>query len=341
VSAVQQQATIKAHFSKAGRFLSEIREADGVEIFSLVDNSVDFLSSIHRKEVNSFRQWTKKRNGQEWVNAHSQLPFAEHGFSMLVRVLAEGKFHSILFDTGSSPDSVVDNAARMGLDLSEVGGIVLSHGHYDHSGGLLSVLKAINKVDLPIIVHDDMFKKRGIASQDGSIRTYPEFPTKEQMGSTQLTSTRQPSLFANGLVLVTGEIPREKSFEKGYAQHRAFINGSWQPDPWIWDDRAIVINIEGKGLVILSGCAHAGIVNTIRYAQQITGLSKIYAVIGGFHLAGKEGESRIEQSVEELRKINPNLIVPSHCTGWRAKCTIAKTMPNAFVWNSVGNLYQL
>jgi 7,8-dihydropterin-6-yl-methyl-4-(beta-D-ribofuranosyl)aminobenzene 5'-phosphate synthase len=93
--------------------------------------------------------------------------------------------------------------------------------------------------------------------------------------------------------------------------------------------------------VILSGCAHAGIINTIRYAQQITGLSNIYAVIGGFHLAGKEGESRIKQSVEELRKINPNLMVPSHCTGWRAKCAIAKTMPNAFVWNSVGNLYQL
>jgi 7,8-dihydropterin-6-yl-methyl-4-(beta-D-ribofuranosyl)aminobenzene 5'-phosphate synthase len=218
---------------------------------------------------------------------------------------------------------------------------VLSHGHYDHSGGLVSVLKAINKVDLPIIVHDDMFKKRGVANQDGTIRTYPEFPTKEQIGSAQLTSTKKPILIADDLALVTGEIPRLTSYEKGYLPHRAFVHGSWQPDPWIRDDRAIVINIKGKGLVILTGCAHAGIINTVHYSQKITRLNSVYAVIGGFHLAGKEGESRIEQTVKELRQVNPKLVVPSHCTGWRAMCTIANELPDAFVWNSVGNLYRI
>jgi 7,8-dihydropterin-6-yl-methyl-4-(beta-D-ribofuranosyl)aminobenzene 5'-phosphate synthase len=102
-----------------------------------------------------------------------------------------------------------------------------------------------------------------------------------------------------------------------------------------------VINIKRKGLVILSGCAHAGIVNTVSYAQQITGKSRVYALIGGFHLAGKGYENRIEPSIEELRKINPEIIAPSHCTGWKAMFAIAKAFPEAFVWNSVGNLYKL
>jgi len=119
------------------------------------------------------------------------------------------------------------------------------------------------------------------------------------------------------------------------------MNGAWQPDPWIRDDRAIVINVKGKGLVVLSGCAHAGIINTVSYAQQITDVAKIYALIGGFHLAGKEFENQIEPTINELRKISPALIAPSHCTGWKAIYAVIKTLPEAFVWNSVGNLYTL
>ena len=143
------------------------------------------------------------------------------------------------------------------------------------------------------------------------------------------------------MICVTGEIPRKISFEKGMMRHRAFIDSIWQSDPLIMDDRAIVINVRGKGLVVISGCSHAGIINTIIYAQQITAVEKVYAVIGGFHLAGKDFEERIEPTIKELLHINPDLIVPSHCTGWRAMCKIAKAFPDAFVWNSVGNLYQL
>lgn len=339
--AVPPKKTTKAHYSKAGCFLSRLRKADGVEIFSLVDNSADFLSQITKKEVSSFRQWTVKRYGKKWESANSNLPLAENGFSLFVRILSEGKYHSMLFDTGNSPYVVVQNSKIMGLDLSEIESIVLSHGHYDHSGGLVSVLKSLDKVDLPIIVHNDMFKKRGVARQDGTIRSYPEFPTKSQLGSAQVVTTKKPSLIANGLVLVTGEIPRETKFEKGYLPHRAFVNGKWQPDPWIWDDRATIINVKEKGLVILSGCAHAGIINTINYSKRITGIDNVYAVIGGFHLAGRKMETRMERTVEELEKIDPYLIVPSHCTGWKAKCAIAQRMENAFVWNSVGNLYKI
>jgi 7,8-dihydropterin-6-yl-methyl-4-(beta-D-ribofuranosyl)aminobenzene 5'-phosphate synthase len=320
---------------------SKVAEVDGLEVISLVDNLVDFLSTIDKKEVQSFRQWTKKRYGQEWTRTHSLLPLAEHGFSMLIRVLRGRKSVSILFDTGVSADGVVENVKRMGLDLSEVEYIVLSHGHYDHIGGLVSALKTINKANLPLIVHEDMFRKRGTTNSGGTIRTYPEFPTKEQLSSAQLIDTKQPLLIGDGVILVTGEIPRETSFEKGYLRHKAFINGSWQPDPLVLDDRAVVFNVRGKGLVIISGCAHAGIINTTVYAQRITGVSKVYAVMGGFHLAGKENEIRIEQTVKELKQLKPKLVVASHCTGWRAMCSIASALPNAFVWNSVGNLYKV
>jgi 7,8-dihydropterin-6-yl-methyl-4-(beta-D-ribofuranosyl)aminobenzene 5'-phosphate synthase len=101
------------------------------------------------------------------------------------------------------------------------------------------------------------------------------------------------------------------------------------------------MNVKGKGLVILSGCAHAGIINTINYARQISGVENAYAVMGGFHLAGKDFEDKIESTIKELACINPELIVPSHCTGWRAMFAISQALPDAFVWNSVGNLYQL
>ncbi|MBN1245696.1 MBL fold metallo-hydrolase [Candidatus Bathyarchaeota archaeon] len=319
----------------------KVKEADGVEILSLVDNSVDFLSAVNKQQVQSFRQWKRERDGKEWGATHMDLPFAEHGFSVLIRVFSGDKSSCVLFDTGGSPMGMVENAERMNINLSEVECIVLSHGHYDHFGGLAAAVKAVGKTDLPIIVHENMFKTRGSTNAKGKVRQYPDFPTEAELNPARLVSTKQPSLTADGMVCVTGEIPRRTSFETGYTQHKAFVSGAWKSDPLIMDERAVAVNIKGKGLVVLSGCAHAGIINTVTYAQQITGTKKVHAVLGGFHLAGKTFENRIQPTIEELQRINPELIVPSHCTGWKAMCTIAKTFPEAFVWNSVGNLYKI
>ncbi len=319
----------------------EIKEADGVEILSLVDNSVDFLSVVNNPHVQSFRKWKRKRHGKEWSKTHMDLPVAEHGFSLLIRVFSGDQSDSVLFDTGGTRRGMVENAERMAVNLSEVESIVISHGHYDHFGGLAAAVRAINKTELPIIVHDNMFKTRGSTNAKGKVRQYPDFPDEEELTPARLLSTRQPSLTADGMVCVTGEIPRRTSFETGYTQHKAFVKGTWKSDPLIMDERAVTINVKGKGLVVVSGCAHAGIINTVNYAQQIMGLKKVYAVLGGFHLAGKTFENRIQPTIRELQKINPELIVPSHCTGWKATCAMAKTFPEAFVWNSVGNLYKI
>lgn len=318
----------------------DLKEAPKIEIVSLIDNNVDFLSSNNRKEVKSLWQWTKEQHRPERAKTHTELPFAEHGFSMFVRIFNNQEKWSILFDTGVSSNGVIINAKRMGINLSEVSYVALSHGHYDHFGGLQAIVKAVNKIDLLIIVHEDMAKRRGTTNLSGDITEYPPFPNLEQITPAKIVNTKKPYLIANDLACITGEIPRKVTFETGLMQNKIYSENSWRPDPLVLDDRAIVVNFKGKGLVIISGCAHAGIINTIRYAQQITGLEKVYAILGGFHLAGKEFEKKIEPTIEELKDINPELIVPSHCTGWRALISINQTFPNAFVHNSVGNIYQ-
>ena len=318
----------------------DLKEASKLEIVSLMDNNVDFLSSNNRKEVQSLRRWTKKQYEPEWAQAHKELPFAEHGFCMLLRVFRNQEKCTILFDTGISPNGVIINAERMGINLSEVSYVVLSHGHYDHFGGLQAIFKAVNKIDLPIITHEDMVKRRGAANLKGDIIEYPPFPNLEQLTPAKIVNTEKPYLIANDLACITGEIPRKVIFEKGLMQNKIYSDNSWQPDPIVRDDRALVLNIKNKGLVIISGCAHAGIINTIRFAQQITRVAKVYAILGGFHLAGKEFEKRIEPTIKELKGINPELIVPSHCSGWRALISMSQALPNAFVCGSVGNIYQ-
>jgi len=316
-----------------------LKEASKIEIVSLMDNTVDFISSNARKEVKTFRHWTKERYGKERTQTHN-LPFAEHGLCMLIRVSDDEKTFTILFDTGISKNGVIFNSERMGIDLNEVSCIVLSHGHYDHFGGLSTIIGATRKIDLPIITHENMFKHRATVSPNGELKKYPDFPKPKELRPAKIINTKKPQLVASNLACVTGEIPRTVAFEKGLTRNKIYDHNDWQPDALILDDRALVVRIKGKGLVVISGCAHAGIINTLKYAQQITGTTKVCAALGGFHLAGRDFENRIEPTTEELRKINPELIAPSHCTGWRALSHIARTLPDAFVFNSVGNSYQ-
>jgi 7,8-dihydropterin-6-yl-methyl-4-(beta-D-ribofuranosyl)aminobenzene 5'-phosphate synthase len=319
---------------------SGLKEVDRAELVSLTDNSLDFLSTTRRKEVRHAAEWVSEVKGKEWAATHFTGPVAEHGFSMLVRVFEKGIRHSILFDTGSSPEGVVTNAARMGIDLTEIECIVLSHGHYDHFGGLLTVVEAVHKKDLPIVVHEDMFKPRGVANPDGSIRRFALFPSSNQVKPGKYVKTKEPAFVADNTIAATGEIPRKTAFETGFPQHRLLLGDTWQPDPLLRDDRGIVIRVREKGLVVVSGCAHAGIINTVTCAQQIAGVKEVHAILGGFHLAGKQEESRIDPTIDSLRHVNPHLLAPSHCTGWRASCAMARALPEAFVWNSVGNLYR-
>lgn len=129
--------------------------------------------------------------------------------------------------------------------------------------------------------------------------------------------------------------------EPGFPPQQAFKHGAWQPDPLVLDDQAVVVTVRDRGLVVVSGCGHTGNVNITRYAQKLTGVQQLYAVIGGFHLGGLVYEKIIAPTVAALTQIAPQVIVPAHCTGWRAHHALAAALPEAFVPNSVGSSFVL
>ena len=145
-----------------------------------------------------------------------------------------------------------------------------------------------------------------------------------------------PTLLVDGTVLVSGQVERSTSFERGFPIHYAHAEGGWEPDPMIWDDQNVVINVRGKGLVVVSGCSHAGAVNVLRNAQRLTGEERIAGFVGGLHLTGGLFEPIMGETVAEFAEMHVGVVMPAHCTGWQAVHALARTMPDAFVQPSIG-----
>jgi 7,8-dihydropterin-6-yl-methyl-4-(beta-D-ribofuranosyl)aminobenzene 5'-phosphate synthase len=318
-----------------------------VEILVVIDNVVDVLlpSTAVAK-----RMGTAGREGQLLPRLEAPLleegyaagfPFAEHGLSLLVTVFVDEQRHSLLLDTGATVGGVVHNLRALGVNPQEIEAIVLSHGHFDHTTGLNGLVKELQPL-LPLLVHPDCWLKRRVAVPGQRPRELPT-TSRERVRAAgfEVVEQRQPSLLFDDALLVTGEIERTTEFEQGMAVHQALRDGEWQPDPLIYDDQALVANVRGRGLVVITGCGHAGVVNTVRYAQKLTGIERVYAIIGGFHLATSPLETVVRPTVEALAGFAPEVIVPAHCTGWRATHAIAAAFSDAFVQGSVGTKYIL
>jgi 7,8-dihydropterin-6-yl-methyl-4-(beta-D-ribofuranosyl)aminobenzene 5'-phosphate synthase len=240
----------------------------------------------------------------------------------LVSIFSCEKTNTFLFDGGVSENGVIHNADLLGIRIDQISGIILSHGHFDHFTGLPNVLKRTSSErssTVDIFLHPDAFLRRWEIYPDGKRARLPFLDEKllKELGAT-IGKNSEAKLFptdARSSLLITGEIPRNTSFERGfpfqYAEkpHNGVDdekNMNLVPDPLVKDDQAIVVNIRNEGLVIITGCGHAGIINTINYAKQVTGIEKVYAVVGGFHLPADGGvfEEAIDPTLKELQKIS-------------------------------------
>lgn len=334
----------RAFPTEAPDFQVPLQPVDEVTITTLVDNATDALATdqgpAKRPPAHGVTT-VANRVGVEGWGIDSLV--AEHGFSTLVTVRAGEKVRRVLFDAGVSPTGMVENMRRLEVDPKAVDTVVLSHGHYDHVTGLDGFLQAVGgNAGLPLVVHPDLWLRRRLAVPG---REPFEIPTPSRSalegGGFSVIEGRQPSLLLDGRLLVTGEVPRVTTFELGLPTQQAWRGAAWQPDPMVADDQALVANVRGRGLVVLTGCGHAGIVNITRWALQLTGISKVCAVVGGFHLNGPLFSPAIPEVVGALSKLGPEVVLPAHCTGWPAQLALAGAMPNAFVQNTVGTTVTL
>jgi 7,8-dihydropterin-6-yl-methyl-4-(beta-D-ribofuranosyl)aminobenzene 5'-phosphate synthase len=305
-----------------------LNELDRVEILSLQDNYIE-ITAMDDSEI--VRRAKSVRNGEIRNSI-----LAEHGFSALVRLTREGRTKTLLFDFGFSEHGSAYNADALDADLREVETLVLSHGHSDHTGGLKRLVAMIGKKGIDIVLHPGAFKEDRYMTRRAGKDRFPRFSREalEALGL-NVVATREPRPLLDGDALFLGEIPRTTPFEKG-VPHAFFLDRgkeTWDP---IEEDSSIAMNLRGKGLVVLSGCAHSGIINTVRRAMAVTGVGKVHAVMGGFHLSGPAFEPVIGPTAEELRKIGPDFVIPCHCTGRRAIMQVEQAMPGQFVLNMSG-----
>lgn len=323
----------------------DLEPVDDLTITTICDNSYDMLltNTGPARRLGQTNAPAPRSPVTTFVEGETfTLPVAEAGFSAVVTVRKGDATHRILFDTGISPQGCVTNMDRIGIDPRDIGAVVCSHGHFDHTAGLTGLAERVGRVNMPVLIHPEFFRQRRVAIGDREPIYLPTTDKKALEGEGfTVIENRQPSFLLDSSVLITGEVDRTTGFEKGFAAHQAFLDGNWEPDPLILDDQALIVHVRGKGLVILTGCGHSGIINIIRYAQRITGVREIHLVMGGFHLNGPAFEPIITDTVSAMVDIAPSYIVPAHCTGWKAAHAIASALPDAFIPSAVGTSFHL
>jgi 7,8-dihydropterin-6-yl-methyl-4-(beta-D-ribofuranosyl)aminobenzene 5'-phosphate synthase len=332
---------------------------DELEILVVVDNETDTLSSVDDgvpqiPEIVHLAARTpssRKHDGHDCKVVLDQLCCACHGLSVLVTGRANGQVRRLLFDVGPYPDIWLDNAKRLAIDLSTIEQVFLSHWHFDHSGGFPEVIAAIaaarRAAGLPppiVDLHPDRPDQRGLLTPAGMLMLpeEPAFAEIEQAGG-RVVRLGEPHPVCDGFFFASGTIDRVTSYETGLVGHYSFRGAEAKPDPLIMDERFVAACVPGRGVTVFSACSHAGIVNACLHAKKLFPDSRIDAVLGGYHLSGRAMEARIEPTIRDLQAlVDPRLVAPGHCTGWRAKAKLAEAFaPGRYGPSVVGTMYRL
>jgi 7,8-dihydropterin-6-yl-methyl-4-(beta-D-ribofuranosyl)aminobenzene 5'-phosphate synthase len=313
--------------------MAELKPVDRLEIHILVDNATDSLSSVPKHVETEFSYLHRK--GMRVLSGKC-ICCASHGLSCLITAHHGSSSRTLLFDSGPEADTFERNTRQLGLDLGNVEAVVLSHGHWDHAGGLLRAIDMIrsngNNRDLPYYAHPDMFRPRGRQLPDGGIMPMEDVPSIAELTAhgARVVATRAPQAPLDGMFYVSGEIPRVTPFETGLPFHYAKTDNGWEPDPWIIDERWLGVHVAGKGLLVFTACSHAGVINVLKDARAKHPDIPLYCVLGGFHLSGAT-EKIIPDTVEAMREFGLTYIAAGHCTGWRATAALVSAFGDQVV----------
>jgi 7,8-dihydropterin-6-yl-methyl-4-(beta-D-ribofuranosyl)aminobenzene 5'-phosphate synthase len=306
-----------------------LKEIDRLEIVTVQDNTIDLLV----RDNNEVIQRALPLKGIELKNSI----LAEHGFSALVTASVNGSARTLLFDFGFSGHGAAYNAEALNLDLTAVEATALSHGHPDHTGGFEAMVEKMGGKKPSFVCHPAAFRNPRYSKITEDFKV--QFPalTREQIekAGLKLRETAVPLSLLDDSILFLGEIPRATSYETVPANF-CYEEGGAEKHDEIDDDTALAANVRGKGLVVLSGCAHAGIVNTVNRAREVTGVDRVHAVMGGFHLAGADIETVVKPTADALAEMKVDYLVPTHCTGREAVRYLEERFPEQFILNMSG-----
>lgn len=306
----------------------KVSEVDKLTIWVLTDNYYD----TNRADT---------RITKRYRSVPGKTIRAEHGLSYYVETIVDNKVSTCMFDFGSEPTGVMANISLLGLDIGKTNAFGLSHGHWDHYLGAVAILKQNQSriaQGTPFYVGEEAFLRRYSLRPNTTEAADLGQLMKEDIEALGLkvVELKKPAQIIPGAYF-TGNIARITPYEK--VPPTLLIKRGEKPEP---DDmrgeQALFFNVKGKGLVVLSGCAHTGIVNTVKQAQKVANMDKLHTVMGGFHLINAKPEV-IQNTVADIKAMKPDHIVPTHCTGFETVVAFNKEMPEAFTLNTAGTKY--